>query len=561
MLRNPAREIVGSGWVCPTDLKNFFLNNNLSDIIKEWFNRKAVVKNIPFKKNSYPQHVQFLMNQGNKFENDILNTLKTKFPGDYIDIDGKARSKSDFEKTCESIKNKVPLIFGAVLHDFESKLFGKPDIIIREDYISKVFRNFDIEQVSNSHPSRKIGYVAIDVKFTTLMLSSDGVHLTNSGFIPCYKGQLEIYRRIINKISGKCCMYAILLGRGYTYTCKNEISSSNDPFERPGIYEPSKKFDAVYITKTMDAVKWIRHVRSLKTQTLEEYFEGETFRVPCAPNMSISGEQEYIHNIKVMINNVVCDITQLWNCGYKHRLLALKHGISGWNDPKFNAELIGFRGKNAKTINNIVQVNKPTNNLVMILPQTFEGEIPSKRVYIDFETLADISSDRAFSSQGIFMIGIYHDSTFKTFSTLDFSKKGENDVCQEFCEYIKQHNLSDHHFIHWSSAENWQWEKARRRLSHDTNLKLFDLCKFFQDNSITVNGCFNYSLKNIARCMKERHLINSSWDTSEGPSDGLNAIISLYNSPNKIFTLEQIAKYNYIDVKVLEEITNYIISH
>lgn len=580
---NPASFIVSSKWISATTTRNFILNNKLSDLISEYIKRKNGYesKNFQFDvygngsklqsgNNTFPKTVQFLMEQGNIFERKIFETLKNKFSTEeYIDIKGNVRSKLDFEKTRDALFSKIPIIFGGVLHDEENKIFGLPDILVREDYLGKIFNTIPKIQTRETRSTNT--YVVIDVKFTTLALTSSGNNILNSGNFPCYKAQIEFYRRIVNKLCNTNCTQGYILGRGWQRKEKGISYYSRDPFDRPGVIDYLKT-DRKFIKDTTAAIKWMKKVKSFKTEALEQIFESNDLRntLPCLPNMCVSGEPQNISNIKKIINQQIHEVTQVWMCGYKHSVLAQQCGIKGWSDPKFNASKLGFSGKIARCIDNIAEVNRPTNNKSIILPENFMIPIEkSKRAYIDFEVLADISCDDKFSNQSIFMIGVGFtsdggDFEFKTFTTTDFTPRGEADICNKFLNFIYEKGIDDHTFIHWSSAENWQWENARKRLSHNTNLKLFDLCKLFQDNAIAIHGCFNYSLKNVARSMKNLYFIESCWEGG-GPSDGLDAVVTLYNASRGGLGREdlescirQIEQYNYIDVKVLEEICNYI---
>ena len=50
---------------------------------------------------------------------------------------------------------------------------------------------------------------------------------------------------------------------------------------------------------------------------------------------------------------------------------------------------------------------------------------------------------------------------------------------------------------------------------------MYDL---FVDNFISVKGCFNYSLKSVARAMYDNSMIDTLWDKDNVCSNGLNAM-------------------------------------
>jgi len=102
------------------------------------------------------------------------------------------------------------------------------DILIRSDWINKFL---DVNALSekemfvsapelknpmkNSRRFRKsrnknvrYHYVVIDIKYKTLPLRSDGVHLRNDANLKAYKSQLWIYTQALGKIQGYYPPYA-----------------------------------------------------------------------------------------------------------------------------------------------------------------------------------------------------------------------------------------------------------------------------------------------------------------------------------------------------------------
>jgi hypothetical protein len=78
----------------------------------------------------------------------------------------------------------------------------------------------------------------------------------------------------------------------------------------------------------------------------------------------------------------------------------------------------------------------------------------------------------------------------------------------------------------------------------------------------------NYSLKSVAKSLHTLGKISTSWDTDDPCADGLTAMVEANHAwkeclSNKIpfkehQTVKDIIKYNFIDVKVLHEITSYL---
>lgn len=226
---NPALKFIGSKWVAATHTRNYMLNNCIADCIYELEKSQFPSSSSGSSTSSNSgSPTSFIMEQGNIFERKIYEEIKRKFHDHVVDIKGKARSVVDFERTRdEMLIKRTPIILGGVLHDDKEKIFGCPDILIRSDYLDKLFTSLPdaIETPSKlgvtSVGARRVEYAVIDVKFSTLSLMCDGIHILNSGFYPAYKSQVEIYRRIVNKVCNINYKYGFILGRGVTYTSKS----------------------------------------------------------------------------------------------------------------------------------------------------------------------------------------------------------------------------------------------------------------------------------------------------------------------------------------------------
>ena len=114
---------------------------------------------------------------------------------------------------------------------------------------------------------------------------------------------------------------------------------------------------------------------------------------------------------------------------------------------------------------------------------------------------------------------------------------------------------------HWSHAEVSSYNKAIKR--HGVRNKIFwvDLLKVFKNEPITIKGCKNFSLKSVARTLKEHGYIKTMWDNTY--ADGMAVLVSIgqNNNINNASMIYDIIKYNEIDCKVLSEILEYLRTH
>ena len=115
-----------------------------------------------------------------------------------------AREIRNFNYTKKLMNDGVPVIFQAVLHDYENQTYGCPDLIVRSDLINGLFNQelLSNEEVKNKAKNSKGNYFSnVDIKHSTLHLMLI-VQLRNRDSVPAYKGQLYIYNEALVKIQG-----------------------------------------------------------------------------------------------------------------------------------------------------------------------------------------------------------------------------------------------------------------------------------------------------------------------------------------------------------------------
>ena len=103
------------------------------------------------------------------------------------------------------------------------------------------------------------------------------------------------------------------------------------------------------------------------------------------------------HGLKKNLADSINEITSLWMCGVKNRVIAHSNMIFSYKDEDCSADLLGFKkGKVHDTLNSIIIINRDEDTKV--LPQkismdsvnekkwrTIQNE--SLEFYLDFETM------------------------------------------------------------------------------------------------------------------------------------------------------------------------------
>ena len=131
------------------------------------------------------------------------------------------------------MKHGTPFIYQGVLHDKDEKIYGSPDLLVRNDFMKILCKNIE-EPIPQKSDAQKYYYFVVDIKSSTLHLRANGNNLLNSGRMTGYKGQLYIYHKILSKIQNFDSHVAFVLGRKYKYVKQNQPHSGFGWFDKLG---------------------------------------------------------------------------------------------------------------------------------------------------------------------------------------------------------------------------------------------------------------------------------------------------------------------------------------
>lgn len=607
-------------WVSATKIKNYLMKDALLDWL-DLYKRDHYLYQSQHPANSgHKDNRAILFKKGNSFEANVLKYLSETFPHDYVQVAWHvsditpAKVQVKAQETVKLMQEGKPIIAQAVLFNFENKTFGCADLIIRSDWINKLFENKQLTDEEAATPAPNLHapyhYRVIDIKWTTLKLCADGVHLRNSDLMLAYKGQLAIYNCAVGYIQGYTPGKAYILGKTWKYTQQNADFKGYNCFQLMGhIDYEDPKYDNNYIEQTCQAIKWIRTVR---------YYgrAWEIYPVPSVPelypNMSNSYDEPH-GRYKRELAKKLCELTMLWEVGPRNRCIGHKNGIYSWKDERCSASLLGINGpKTAYILDKIIKINQtePTEQIDKLQPRYItkcSGKWQKQNeldFYVDFETITDCFMNDyidIFDSNNngvvIFMIGVgyieNHEWKFKTFKMEQYSYEEEARILNEFKNFIKEktdsQNAHDNHstldvnsestsvkqiprFFHWSHAEKTFLASADDRheniwTSWLSEIEWIDLHEIFRTEPVVVYGSLTFSIKDIAKAMYSAGMIETNWDTSI-VSDGFSAMVDAIEYYHKIsqedcsaqtkVMMDGIEKYNEVDCKVMWEITDYL---
>jgi len=601
--KGTVEEYLGSDWVAASKTRNASLNDHCLDYFRAFnikkFEDKPKKMTFCFEPSSKYERkdkepidaasfVDFLLISGNKFEDKIINDLKNKFGNKLVKIceSYESRNMKYFENTLDEMKKGTPIIHQAILYNYDHKVFGSADLLVRSDYINKITNseilNSTTSKIKAPLLNKKYHYRVIDIKYSKIHFNSDAETMRNTNNVKPFKTQIAIYNLALGEMQGYLPDQSYILGNGWILNkVENKIpigKSNKDPFDKLGSINYSTKDNGFYTT-AMDAVDWIKELNSRNDFTHDPPNDDRLY-----PNMCNTYDG-YYHKIKKDIAAKYNEITDIWNCGVNHRTTAFSNNIRSWKDPLCTAETIGVTGiKTSKVVDNILQFNQKRNQIINISRIDHNNNnwrSNDLTFYVDFETIGSIllnSSEKTklgVDGDYIFMIGIgwncpneetwNYECLYVNQITLDEEKRIMNKFNEKIKELESQYNTIGK-VIHWSHAEKTFYNKVNSRYGYIFNsINWVDLLEFFKDNNILILDCLNFSLKTVAKNMKKYGLIQSIWDNDV--SDGLDAMFLSWHEYNILQDIEtsnkfnSIIKYNEIDCKTMFEILKYLKSN
>lgn len=578
-------------WVSATHTRNYMLNDSLVDWLKLYGEQeKKSTYNLQSHRSkkstiSPSSFNNFIMKKGIEFETDLIAYINSK-KINVITISEDITDKS-CNKTIELMKQGVLVIHSAPFMNKKNKTRGVIDLLVRSDYLDRIVNNCPLTEEEQIIKAPKLNgqyhYVVIDIKFSTLPLRADAIHILNSGSYPPYKSQLLIYNRAIGNIQGYTSKYAYILGRRWKYTSSGITYTNYNCLDKVGVIN-YETVDKQYIKKTQKAIKWCRDVRNNgKKWSINPPIKKELYPNMCHDSGGVWEIQ------KEKIAKKIGEISHIWNCGIKHRQIGFGNGITSWKDPKCTSKTIGQNGTRSSIIDSILDINRQDVDKIRpnkIKNNLFKWKNKSNELFVDFETLSDIFSSNVDlphqkPTNIIFMIGVYWKEDkednkklyYKPFICNSPTYEEEYRIMNEFNIFItKRKNpklwywCAEKRF--WKNAENNQYEKGGRakknNIARNWNPRWFDMYEIFKNKEepIIIKDCLNFGLKSISKAMYKHGLIYTKINSN--CTSGMNAMILAWNcykdceDPINSKIMSDIIKYNKFDCKVLYSMITYL---
>lgn len=562
-----------SKWINASDTKNYIMKDPLLDWLN-MYNSENYHHQFSKDNNSFNDYI---ISKDKAFKNSIIQNLHNRFSTSEIISIAERSSKTEekfsidkYHETVNAMTNGVPIILKSVLHNSNNMTYGMPDIILRKDYLKKVFKNvLNVEDLSKkSHIN--YDYCIINIKYMSLTLRNG--YIVNTNNIASYKSDVIINNEALKPILGYVPNTAFIIGKKY------KDDSICGPFEKFGTIDISGYDNEIY-TKTHDAIKWLKDLREYG----RDWDIYNPHRWELYPNMSNQFDYPW-NNLKKNISEKIGEITLLWNCGVKERHLAHMNGIYDWQ--YLNSDIVNFKNKKGEILDNIIDANLRDNQQIIVGNFT---KIKRNKLhfFVDFETvntsftnfddIVNYTPDKHHiidDSSMIYMIGIgwEHPKSgewmFKYFVTDRLNRDCEKNIILEWIEYMnkikRQFRVGNNvKVFHWSKAEVIESKKAFIRHNiKNTVINWYDLLEYFKNSTIAIKGVYNYGLKSIANSLYLHKLIETKWPDSS--LDGTSAMLAAWNCEEKCVSdsdklinfpeMNEIVNYNEIDCKAIWDI-------
>lgn len=576
-------------WVSATETRNYMIR----DPILDYCARYGEMVGLQSDNNKDPRFDFniYIKKQGTAFEEAIVENLKKRFLFDYITIANtvyEALSEDNVKRTKDAMMEGVPIIFQAVFHNKSNKTYGIADMLVRSDYLNKIFERpvLNKKKMTKRAPNLPAGknyhYRVIDMKFKSLYFTNNENRLKNEGTMRASKAQVIIYNMALAEIQGYLPPTAYLLGRRAVF--KDEKVCN--PFCKPG---PVNMSELEIVNETQRAIEWRHDLKqhgstwSLSPPTREELL----------PNMSNRLDYPY-HNVKKELAIKSKDITSLWNCGIKERKIMSESGITKWSDPGCTGEALLGKGKRGETLQQILDCNRLNK---MVLPKKLRKKDKKSiqkflpvEFFVDFETVNDVNDnfdhirdykpikgkEIKFDEYNgiIYMIGLgwsygKGDWQYECYLVNDLTYEEEERIITEW--FNKMIELRGDHEMtrvyHWTHAEiSWLNRVLNRATDlEECHIQWYDLHELFTKIPITLYGVFDFKLKAVAKGLHRMGLIKTDWNSAT--VDGMGAMMMAWycyqnadedTDVGKLPEMIDVIKYNEVDCKVLWEIINWL---
>jgi len=537
-------------WVSVTELNHFCQN----DLLADWC---SVLRSENDDKIVCDDALSFLFEKGKEYETDVIQRIRQQTGLELLPHSSHATSRLyndrdgiiDCNRVVQSMKRGDAIIYSAYLQDPARRLRGIPDLLVRNDRIQTLFQDVEILGTIPNGSSRfgPYYYIPVEIKFSTIPLTTNGISVANVDRVPFYKTQLYAYCSLLQTIQGWQPSCAFLIGKRTVHK-----ESVYDTLSRPGMVDYTSR-DLSFISTFHNGMNWLRRVK--KFGPVWELNDVQSFplNMKCVDPVHQKDKKE--------LASMSGEITEIWQCGVEQRKRAHEKGIYSWRDPRLTAEVMDIPLAYRQNVDSILKVNR--GEMGMYHPSKLVNKIQDgPEMFVDFETLHDTFDIQQplNNPECIFLIGVYYNNKYTQFrvNTLE----DEREVIMSFYQFWTDCGKPRCWFW-YAETELWKRALQRHSIVLPEEVKWVDLYDIMRRESFVVKGCKSFKLKHYISSLSSMSLIPVSMPP-ETCGSGLEAMViawKYYKEPRTAKTEEQmndVISYNQFDCKALFYIVNFL---
>jgi len=614
-----------SEWVSASKTRNWLRRDPLLDWLEVHGEAKGFTKDpeVDADPPSPYDLRRLLFAQGNAFEEGIFKLLEPKVDS-WVKITSgweETRSLDAAQRTFDAMRSGVALIAQAVVRNPEDRTYGAIDLLARSDVLASLFPG-SVDAEEAAHPAPGLApddgaappwhYVVVDVKFSTLDLSVNGLVSSSHRH---YAGQVLVYTAAVARLQGYCPAEAYLLGRTWTNT-KGRGRGALDRLGRvPVEREETRDTASPLAVEVGRAIEWIREVRR----------DGAGWRVlprPSRPELypnTGAGEDQPWSAAKRRIADEIGELTVLPGVNPDLRDAAIARGILRRDEPGLTPERLAVSGDvRPKRLALVLAANHPdqvarilANPRSAVIPEKIEMQpdlerhwrVPQRLEFcVDFENTQNLDDDfsrlpEVGGSVCIFQVGCLVQidgraptaaecaaagvpSEFGQWTAARLSLASEREVLDAWLHFMDAWRTALG--LEWRSARIMHWSPAEPNLLKNSyncaadrhpdwslpdDLGWFDaLDELVHRVPVGVFGAWGFGLKQIAKGMHAAGLIKTVW--GDGPADGLGAMAAAYEANRRAARdggsmsdydfMRLVAEYNEVDCRAMSEVVGWL---
>jgi len=568
-------------WINESKIRNFCIGDTLCDWLDLYGDKNDFEKepNNPFtllkfkKTNQFKTKILYEIEQNFK---KYCQRLPQNFGNFSIDIK---------LLTEQYMKNGIPIIIHGMISDDDEKIYTVVDLLIRSDWLSKVFNKYKLKCNMNGLSSYNDNwfYTTVSIKYKILPFSSNGITLSNDAVMRMYKAQSAFRNKILAKTQFYKPNTTFIVGSGWKFTKNGEKFNRYNDWKRLGYIKLNEQ-DKNYIDSVNNALIWYRDVEK----------NGKKWKILPKPTrkelypLILSNSPGYWGSVKKKIAIKLKEISLLWQVGPSIRQKAHNENIYTWDNPKLSPQILGFKKNTNKSIilQKIIDINKMKRT--KILPKKIENNCddwknPNRvEFYVDFETLNSLYGGKSI----IYLIGLTviipeklrkkyktnNKERFYNFIAESLTKGEEYRIIEEWFKQMKsiltkyQLNREDVNCYCWSNAENSFLNSARKR--HDKvnsskwKIKFTDVMDIIRTEPVVIKGCLSgFGLKAVSSAMYNNDMITIKYDSKCTSGEvSMASAVNYYEHKYKE-EMDDIVRYNKLDCNVIYEILTYLRKH